>query len=60
MSGVQSDKSSVSEDLQSSRRKFDLEHSESVLCWSRSESEGRKGRAECLLHRGAGLGNKRK
>ena len=32
------------EDLQSSRMKFDLEHCEDDLCWSRSESEGRKGR----------------
>ena len=28
-------------------------------CWSRSESEGRKERAECHLRRGDGLGNKR-
>jgi len=33
---------------------------EGDLCWSRSESEGRKGRAECHLRRGDGLGNKRK
>jgi len=26
----------VSDDLQSSRRKFDLEHSEDDLCWSQS------------------------
>jgi len=32
----------VSEDLQSSTRKFDLEHSGGDLCWSRSESEGGK------------------
>jgi len=31
--------------LQSSRTKFDLEHCEIDLCWSRSESEGRKERA---------------
>ena len=37
-----------------------LEHCEGDLCWSRSESEGRKERAECHLHRGDGLGNKRK
>ena len=30
------------EDLQSSRKRFDLEHREGDLCWSRSESEGRK------------------
>jgi len=47
-------------DLQSSRMKFDLEHCEGDLCWSRSKSEGRKERAECHLHRGDGLGNKRK
>ena len=46
------------EDLQSSR--FDLEHSEGDLRWSRSESEGRKDRVECHLRRGDGLGNKRK
>jgi len=40
--------------------KFDLEHCEGDLCWSRSESEGRKERAECHLRRGDGLGNKRK
>ena len=44
------------EDLQSSRTKFDLEHCEGDLCWSLSESEGRKGRAECHLRRGDGLG----
>ena len=48
------------EDLQSSRTKFDLEHCEGDLCWSRSESEGRKERAECHLRRGDGLGNKKK
>ena len=42
------------------RVKFDLEHCEGDLCWSRSESEGRKERAECYLRRGDGLGNKRK
>ena len=57
---IQSCRSSVLEDLQSSRKKFDLEHCEGDLCWSRSESEGRKERAECHLHRGDGLGNKRK
>ena len=46
--------------MQSSRTKFDLEHCEGDLCWSRSESEGRIERAECHLHRGGGLGNKRK
>jgi len=37
-------------------------HSEGDLCWSRSESEGRKGRVECHCHlrRGDGLENKRK
>ena len=40
--------------------KFNLEHSEGDLCWSLSETEGRKGTAECHLHRGDGLGNKRK
>jgi len=50
----------VSEDLQSSRMKFDLENSGGDLCWSRSEWEGRKERAECHLRRGDGLGNKRK
>ena len=48
------------EDLQSSRKRFGLEHREGDLCWSRSESEGRIERAECRLHRGGGLGNKRK
>ena len=37
----------MSEDLQSSRRKFDLEHSEGDLRWSQSQSDGRKGRVEC-------------
>jgi len=50
----------VSEDLQSSRKRFDLKHYEGDLCQSLSESEGRKERAECRLHRGDGLGNKRK
>jgi len=50
----------VSEDLQSSRRKFDLEHSEGDLCWSQNQSDGRKGRVECHLRRGDGLVNKRK
>jgi len=50
----------VLEDLQSSRMKFDLEHCEGDLRWSRSESEGRKERAECHLHRGDGIGNKKK
>ena len=40
--------------------KFDLEHCEGDLCWSQSESEGRIERAERRLHRGGGLGNKRK
>ena len=35
-------RSSVLEDLQSSRMKFDLEHSEGDLCWSRSKSEGKE------------------
>jgi len=48
------------EDLQSSRTKFDQKHCEGDLCWSRSESEGRIERAECHLHKGGGLGNKRK
>ena len=48
------------EDLQSSITKFDLEHCEGDLCWRRSESEGRKERAECHRRRGDGLGNKRK
>ena len=48
------------EDLQSSRSNVDLEHCEGDLCLSRSESEGRKERAECDLRRGNGLGNKRK
>ena len=48
------------EDLQSSRKRFGLEHREGDLCWSRSESEGRKEKAECHLRRGDGLGNKRK
>jgi len=50
----------VLEDLQSSRTKFDLEHFEGDLCWSRSESGGRIKRAECHLHRGDGLVYKRK
>ena len=40
------------EDLQSSRKRFGLEHREGDLCWSLSESEGRKERAECHLRRG--------
>ena len=36
------------------RTKFDLEHCEGDLCWSRSESEGKIERAECHLHRGGG------
>ena len=55
---IQSCRSSVLEDLQSSR--FVLEHCEGDLRWSRSESEGRKDRVECHLRRGDGLGNKRK
>jgi len=42
------------------RTAFDLQHSEVHLCWSRSESEGRKGRVECHLRGGDGLENKRK
>ena len=52
--------SSELEDLQSSRKRFGLEHREGDLCWSLSESEGRKEKAECHLRRGDGLGNKRK
>jgi len=48
------------EDLQSSRKRFDLEHCEGDLYWSLSESEGRKERAECYLRGGDGLGNRRK
>ena len=48
------------EDLQSSRKRFDLEHREGDLCKSLSESEERKERAECHLRRSDGLGNKRK
>ena len=48
------------EDLQSSRKIFGLDHREGDLCWSLSESEGRKEKAECHLRRGDGLGNKRK
>ena len=53
-------RSSELEDLQSSRKRFGLEHREGDLCWSRSESEGRQEKAECHLRRGDGLGNKRK
>ena len=60
MSRIQSWRSSVLEDLQSSRKRFGLQHREGDLCWSRSESEGRKEKAECHLRRGDGLGNKRK
>ena len=35
-------RSSAFEDLQSSRKRFDLEHCEGDLCWSLSESEGKK------------------
>jgi len=45
----------VLEDLQSSRKRFDLEHREGDLCWSLSESKGRTERAECYLRRGDGL-----
>ena len=48
------------EDLQSSRKRFGLEHCEGDLCRSLSESGGRKERAECHLRRGDGLENKRK
>ena len=48
------------EDLQSSRKRFDLEHCEGDLCWSLSESEGRIERAECHLRRGDGSGYKRR
>jgi len=40
--------------------KFDLGHCEGDLCYSLSESEGRKEKAECHLHKGDGLENKRK
>jgi len=50
----------VSEDSQSSRRIFDLEHCEGDLYWSRNEQNGRKGRIECHPHRGDRLGNNRK
>ena len=46
--------------FQSSRKRLGLEHREGDLCWSLSESEGRKEKAECHLRRGDGLGNKRK
>ena len=49
--------SSELEDLQSSRKRFGLEHREGDLCWSLSVSEGRKEKAECHLRRGDGLGN---
>ena len=52
--------SSELKDLQSSRKRFGLEHREGDLCWSLSESEERKEKAECHLRRGDGLGNKRK
>ena len=42
------------EDLQSPRKRFDLEHCEGDLCQSLSESEGREERAECYLRRGDG------
>ena len=35
-------------------------HCEGDLCWSLSELEGRKERAECHLPSGDGLGNKGK
>ena len=44
--------------MQSSRKRLGLEHREGDLCWSRSESEGRKEKAECHLRRGDGLENK--
>jgi len=40
--------------LQSSRKRFDLEHCECDLCWSLSESQERKERIECDLRRGGG------
>jgi len=43
----------IQEEIRSRDREVDL-------CWSLSESEGRKEKAECHLHRGDGLGNKRK
>jgi len=39
----------VLEDLQSSRKRFDLEHCKRDQCWSLSESEGKKERAN-LAH----------
>ena len=33
--------------MQSSRKRFGLKHREGDLCWSLSESEGRKEKAEC-------------
>ena len=45
--------------MQSSRKRFGLEHREGDLCWSRRESEKRKEKAECHLRRGDGLENKR-
>ena len=48
------------EDLQSSRKRFDLELCKGDLCRSLSEPEERKERAECHLRRGDGLVNKRK
>ena len=44
--------SSELEDLQSSRKRFGLEHREGDLSWSLTESEGRKEKAECHLRRG--------
>jgi len=38
--------------------KFYLKHREGDLCWRRSESEGKKERAECHLRRGDGEGTK--
>jgi len=41
-------------------KRFDVGHCEDDLCWSLSESEGRKKRAECHLRSGDGTGNKTK
>ena len=42
------------EDLQSSRKRFDLEHCEGDLCSSLSEREGKKKIVECHLRKGDG------
>jgi len=45
-------RNSVLEEFNAERTKFDLEHSGGDLCWSRSESEGKKGKVECHLRTG--------